>query len=968
MDPTRAPLPVEFRLLGPVAVCDANGEPLAVGSPRQRAVLAALLLHGGESLSVDQFVDLLWPGDAPRTAATMVHGAVAGLRRVLDGNRRGDAPQVLVTRDGGYTLQVAPEQVDAVRFERFMTAGRRLIDESPARASGLLADALGEWRSSALAGVEEHFARAAAARLEELRLQCVELHADAELRLGRQHDAVARLEGLVAAHPLRERLCAHLMLGLYRCGRQADALAAYSTLRRTLVDELGVEPASDLQRLQVSILRHGKELQLADRPVVAYRYAALPVPVSSFVGRDRERDEVSSLLAVHRLVTLTGTGGAGKTRLAVEVTRRLVDCGEVEAVLVDLTPVTTSPLVRETLADALGVRAEPGQGLSRAIGVALSARPVVIVLDNCEHLVAACADLVQSLLAASALVRVLATSREALGVPGEQVHAVQPLSTASPQESWDRIAACEAVQLFEARAAAVRPGFAVTEQNAALVLHVCRRVDGVPLAIELAAARAAALPLSELAGRLDDRFGLLESATRTADRRHRSLSAALDWSYDLLSQAEQSLFVRLAVFPAAFDLRAAEAVAADRALPPRDVALLLSRLVLCSMVQLEDEADGGTRYRLLETTRAYARERLDQAVRVVLDERHAARYLAVAQEAESRLFQVGSGPWLERLHAERDNLRAALRWCFGAGGDPGRGARLVGCLWHYWDLRGARDEGLHWVHNALATVGPSQPGRRMPLLSAGALLHLGRADFTATARLAAEQLTLARDVAHRAWEGDALAMLATIDWAHGRFDRAQQRYEDAVAASLAGDDLWRAAMAEAQLARLHRDRREPDAARAVARRSLAHAEAVGEELARGLALDVLASAEYRWGSDAEARRLVEDALAHYRLVHYREGEASALQLAGAIALRSHARGPARDAFRQSLDLCRRIGHRAGTAAALEGLAAVASTGGEQDEATELTRAAAALRAEIGVAGPTADQPPSTTISCDLAAD
>jgi predicted ATPase/DNA-binding SARP family transcriptional activator len=967
MDPIRAPVPVEFRLLGPLAVCDSDGNRLAVGSPRQRAVLAALLLYRGESLSVDQLVDLLWSGDAPRTAATMVHGAVAGLRRVLERDRRGDAPQVLVTRDGGYTLQVAPEQVDAVRFERLLAAGRRLVDESPAQACGLLADALSEWRSSALVGVEEHFARVEAARLEELRQQCVELHADAELRLGRHHDVVARLEGLVAAHPLRERLTSHLMLALYRCGRQADALAAYSTLRRTLADELAVEPGSELQRLQVSILRHGKELQL-DRPVRAHRYAALPVPVSSFVGRDRERDDVSSLLAAHRLVTLTGTGGAGKTRLAVEVTRRLADCGDADAVLVDLTPVTTSALVRETLADALGVRAEPGQRLSPAIGVALSARPVLIVLDNCEHLVAACADLVQSLLAASALVRVLATSREALGVPGEQVHPVQPLHIASPQESWDRIAACEAVQLFEARAAAVRPGFAVTEQNASLVLHVCRRVDGVPLAIELAAARAAALPLSELAGRLDDRFGLLESATRTADRRHRSLSAAMDWSYNLLSQAEQSLFVRLAVFPAGFDLRAAEAVAADRELPPRDVALLLSRLVLSSMVQLEDEADGGARYRLLETTRAYARERLDQAMRVVLDERHAAHYLAVAQEAEPRLFQVGSGPWLERLHAERDNLRAALRWCFGAGGDPGRGARLVGCLWHYWDLRGAREEGLHWVHNALATVGPDLPGRRMPLLSAGALLHLGRADFVATAHLAAEQLALARDNAHRAWEGDALAMLATIDWARGRFDRAQQRYEDAVGAVLAGGDLWRAAMAEAQLARLHRDRHEPDAARAVALRSLAHAEAVGEELARGLALDVLASAEYRWGSDAEARRLVEDALAHYRLVHYREGEASALQLAGAIALRSHTCGPARDAFRQSLELCRRIGHRAGTAAALEGLAAVASTSGEQSEATELTRAAAALRAEIGLPGPTDEQPPSTTISRDLAAD
>jgi len=277
--------------------------------------------------------------------------------------------------------------------------------------------------------------------------------------------------------------------------------------------------------------------------------------------------------------------------------------------------------------------------------------------------------------------------------------------------------------------------------------------------------------------------------------------------------------------------------------------------------------------------------------------------------------------------------------------------RLVRCLWHYWDLRGVRDAGLHWVHTALAAVGTDRPAQRMPLLSAGALLHLGRADFAATAQLGTEQLALAAAAADRMWEGDALAMLATIDWARGRFDRAQHRYEDAIAASLDGGDLWRAAMEEAQLARLHRDRHEPAAARAVALRSLAHAENVGEGLARGLALDVLASLEHRWGDEAEARRLVEDALAHYRLVHYREGEASALCLAGAIALRSGRSDAAHDAFRLSLQLCRRIGHRAGTAAALEGLAAVASVTDYLDEAAALTHAASSLRAEIGVRRP-----------------
>jgi predicted ATPase/DNA-binding SARP family transcriptional activator len=906
-------------------------------------VLAALLLQRGARLSVERLVDMLWSATPPPTAPTMVHGAVAGLRKALEPDH-GSGVRALVTRDGGYALDVVPEQVDAARFERLLAAGRQMVDESPRFAAGLLAEALAQWRGPALSGVEEPFARAAAARLEGLRLQCVELHADVELRLGHHHAVVAEIEDLVAADPLREGLCARLMLALYRCGRRAEALAAYRVLRRNLVTDLGVEPGPDLQRLELSILRDDDELRVAgsSRSAPLDRPARVPVPVSSFVGRHREQDAVSATLQRHRLVTLTGTGGAGKTRLALEVTRRVVERDGIDAVMVDLAAVA-SP--EEALADALGIRAEPAQPLLRTIAVALSAHPTLVVLDNCEHLVGACADLVQSLLATSPEVRFLATSRESLGVPGERVHPVRPLPTAGAHEGWERTAACEAAVLFADRAAAVRPGFTVTRQNAALVGEVCRRLDGLPLAIELAAARTAVLPLDELVARLDDRFTLLESVTRAADRRHRGLATTLAWSYDLLGAAERALFARLAVFPTTFDPAAVTAVCADDALPADDLGLLLARLVASSLLQFEDEPGGDARYRLLETVREYARRQLDHDTRTALEERHAAHYLAFAQQAEQGLFDAGSGSSLERLHAERDNLRVALEWCFRAGGDPGRGARLVGCLWHYWDVRGARDEGLRWVHTALAT---ERGAERMLLLSAGALLHLGRADFAATAELATEQLALAGTVADRRWEGDALAMLATIDWARGRFDRAQQRYEDAVAASLTAGDVWRAAMAEAQLARLHRDRNEPDAARRVALRSRDHAEEVGEGLAHGLALEVLASLEHRWGGDGTARTLVADALTRYRRIRYREGEASALSLTGAIALRSGDTDAADEAFRQSLQLCRRIGHRAGTAAALEGLAAVAAATGDADRSTALSDAASVLRAEIGV--------------------
>jgi predicted ATPase/DNA-binding SARP family transcriptional activator len=923
--------PVSFRLLGPVSAVDALGVPLALGPARRRAVLAALLLSRDTSVSAERLVEFLWPARVPPTAATMVHGAVAGLRRALelDGRRR-----VLVTRDGGYALEAAADQVDAARFEGMLDEGRRDLVGRPRRAARLLTVALGEWRGPALAGVEESFARAAANRLEELRVQARELHVEAKLRMGHHREVLAEIEELVAEHPLRENLCAHLMLAFYRCERQADALMAYRRLRTALVDELGVEPEQPLRDLELAVLRHDPRLRSS-----ADEATALPAPLGSLVGRADELDDVVGLLREHRLVTLTGPGGVGKTRLAIEVARRESD---VDTCLVDLAPLADPALIEETVADEVGVQAEPGQPLRRTVAAALTARPTLLVLDNCEHVVAESASLVQTLLAAVGSMRVLATSREPLGVPGERVHPVRLLDVPPEGASDEEAAASAAVGLFRDRATSARPGHEETPASAALIGDLCRRLDGLPLAIELAAARAATLPLPDLVERLDDRFALLESATRAADSRHRGLAATLAWGYGLLTIEEQSLFARLAVFRGGFDLDAANAVRGGAA----DVALTLARLVASSMVQLDDQPGGGERYRLLETLRAFAGVRLGANAWPELSEAHAAHYLGLAEQARGHLFAAAAGPWLERLHVERDNLRVALTWCFAR--DPGRGVRLVDCLWHYWDLRGARDEGLYWVNAALHTIGSDSLASRLPLLSAAALLSLGRADLAETERLAGEELTSARADGAGQWEGDALALLATVDWARGRYDRAGQRYEDGVRRSLAAGDVWRAAMAEAQLARLHRDRWEPDAARAVALQALRHAEAVGEGLARGLARDVLASIEQRWGEPGEAARLGAEALALYRGVNYAEGEASALRLVAKIALRTGCAGDARIALSAALDLCRRIGHRAGTAEALEGLAEVAAAVGDPHGAAALLAEAGTVRVETGI--------------------
>ncbi|WP_166459364.1 BTAD domain-containing putative transcriptional regulator [Amycolatopsis pithecellobii] len=921
--------PLSFRLLGPVTALDGTGAPLVLGGPRRRAVLAALLLERGRSLPVERLVELLWPAPAPSSAATMVHGAVAALRRALE-SRGG--PRVLVTRDGGYAVEVLAEQLDIARFETALAEGRRDLAPAPGKAARLLAQALAEWRGPALAGVEETFARAAAQRLDELRVEARALRVDAELRLGHHGAIVAELETLAAEHPLREDVCALLMLALYRCGRQAEALAAYRRLRTVLAGELGVEPEKRLSDLHLAVLRHDPALHPGPAGT-----AVLPAPLGSFVGRGGDVDRIGALLRAHRLVTLTGPGGVGKTRLAVEIARREADA---EAVIVDLAPLADPALLQGLVAEALGVRAEPGQPLARTVAAALAVRPALLVLDNCEHLVAESATLVQLLLAAAAPLRVLATSREPLGVPGERVYSVHPLSIPSEGESAEQAAASAAVRLFGDRAAATGSGFTVTAANVALIGELCRRLDGLPLAIELAAARAATLPLAKLVDRLNDPFALLESVTRAADPRHRSLAATLAWGHGLLGDTERSLFARLAVFPGRFDLAAANAVSGG----PAEVELPLARLVASSLVQPEEQSDGGMRYRLLETVRAYAAAQLDPRGHCEVAEQHAAHYLAVAEEAQPRLFAPRSGPWLARLHTERDNLRAALAWSFAH--DPQRGVRLVNCLWHYWDLRGARDEGLYWVHKALTAAG-SGP-ERLPLLSAGSLLHLGRADLADSEQWAGEQLALGRAHEAPSWTGDALALLATVDWARGRYDRAQRRYEDGVSLSLAGGDVWGASLAEAQLARLHRDRREPDAARAMALRALAHAEEPGESTARGLARDVLASIEHRWGDAEEAARLTGEALALYREVNYAEGEASALRSAATIALGAARTADARAAFQAALEVCRRIGHRAGTAEALEGLAEVAAVTGSSDQAAALNAEAARLRDETGI--------------------
>lgn len=635
---------MEIRLFGLLEVVD-DGRTLPVAGQSERSLLAALACSAGRVVAFDRLIDDLW-GEHLANPTNALQVRVSKLRRQLGGR--------ITTQPVGYALEVDRDDVDVARFAR-LVSGRR-FDEALALYRGApLAEFLGqEW------------ARAEAARLEELYLAAVEEHVENRLRDGGDVALVSELEALVAAHPLRERLRGQLMLALHRNGRSADALARYQDGRCLLLEELGLDPSDALQQLEGAILRQEETLHvpaLRSRPPTN-----LPARLSSFIGRTADLERAVGALGRSRLVTLTGPGGAGKTSLAIEAAQAAVPSYRDGVWFAALAGVTNPAQVPLTIAEALGI-ADPALAPRELISAWLSQREVLLVLDNCEHLVDACAGIVEQMLQSAATgTRVMATSREALGVAGEVQLPVPPLADA------------DAIALFVERAAAVNPSFELGDDEDAVGL-ICERLDGMPLAIELAAARVNMLPAAEIAKRLDDRFRLLTGGPRTAEARHRTLRGTIDWSHDLLTEAQRVLLRRLSVFRGGWTLEAAEDVCAGGAARAGDVLELLTGLVAQSLVV----ASGG-RFRLLETIREYAGDRLvDASEEEALRERHARYFVDLAEQAEPELRRRQQAQWLARLRAENDNFQLALSWCRKRATDePDLGLRLAAALGWYW--------------------------------------------------------------------------------------------------------------------------------------------------------------------------------------------------------------------------------------------------------------------------------------------
>lgn len=684
---------MRFGVLGPLAVWTDAGEPVTIPGLKVRALLTDLLVHEGHPVSVDRLVDDLWGDDRPANPAGALQVRVSQLRKALEDAEPG-AKNLVVSRAPGYLLRCDDGALDAARFAALLAQAEAAT--SPRTRADLLGSALALWRGPAYADfADEEYTRSAVLRLEEQRLSALEQHAEARLELGEHALLVGELGDLVARHPLRERLRAVHMRALYRAGRQSEALAGYAELRDLLAEELGLDPGPELVALHQAILGQDPALSVpAERPVTN-----LPASVSRLIGREDALAEVCALVEDERLVTLTGSGGVGKTRLAVEVASRLLDSCADGAWFVALDQTSGSPA--ESVVAALDIREDASDG---HLVAALRSRRMLLVLDNCEHVVEQVAELAETLLRACPGVRILATSREPLAVAGEVLWSVPPLDVPSSADLTS-MARSDAVRLFVVRAAASARGFALDAANAQAVAQLCRRLDGIPLALELAATRVRALGVHGVVERLDDRFRLLASGTRGAPARQRTLTAVIDWSWELLTDDERIVLRRLAVHADGCTLETAEAVCTLDA-DDLDVLDLLARLVDRSLVVVAD-APTGVRYRLLESVSEYCRAKAAEAgeldaVRLA----HLRHYLGLAERAEPELYARHQREWLLRLDAEAANLRTALDTAV-ARADAGAAARLVNALTWYWFLRGRLAEARRSIDAALSV--PATP-------------------------------------------------------------------------------------------------------------------------------------------------------------------------------------------------------------------------------------------------------------------
>jgi predicted ATPase/DNA-binding SARP family transcriptional activator len=917
---------MEFSILGPLEV-RAGDRAVVLGGTKPRALLAVLLLHANQAVSAERLALALWGEDAPGGAVKTVQVHLSRLRRAL-----GD-PDVVTTTGAGYRLRVQPGELDAQRFNQLVGEGRDALAVGDAEAAGaVLREALGLWRGpplDELAGMP--FAPAEIARLEEERLAALELRVQADLAAGRHAELVAELGRLTREHPLREGLHGQLMLALYRSGRQADALDAYRHAREELVEQLGVEPGEELAELQQAILAHDPSLASPRRERAVQGDGRLPWLPNRTIGRDREIATIAGRLRPGgvRLLTLTGPGGVGKTRLAIEVARAMEPAFADGACFLPLVAVRRVEDVPMATVRALGAVVLEGESAEQAVERFLAARQLLLVADNCEHLDGV-STFIAEMLESCPGVTVLATSREPLALRAEERHAVPPLSLPDAEAGTGA-----AVTLFAERARAHDPEFAVNGGSNAAVADICTRLDGLPLAIELAAARCSLLTPVEIAQRLDTALGALGTGASDAPARQQTLRATIDWSYDLLEDDEKACFARFAVFTGGATVDAVETITGAG-------LDTIDRIVAKSMLTRVRQPDGRTWLAMLELIREYARERFTadsdaEAVR----ERHFRHFLSLAERSgdERALWGVDRKEHLVRLDADIENLHAALAWAV-ASVDAGSALAMCAALGVYWQMRHRYADAVRWIDEALELPGAeAHPALRVRVLCIKwyAVFPLGR-------RAEQPELTEAEGLARAMGDPALLSMVlqtrAGEAVTHEQLELADRLADEALVCARSAGDEWRLAMAAYAKAIASRT---PADLRGLVDGAVALLERVGNVY---FVADLLASAAYAalcLGSDVDASELVARATPVTRDLDNPSLWMMVRGNAGMAALFTGDTDAARDAFREELELSRELAILPFAGEGLAGLAAVAVVRGELERAAWLCGAAATHR-------------------------
>ncbi|MGI5524765.1 BTAD domain-containing putative transcriptional regulator [Micromonospora sp. CA-259024] len=837
---------MQVGMLGPFEVRTDDGAFTDVPGARLRGLLAALALNPGHVVPKATLVDWIWGEHPPSDASNALQRLVSRLRKLL--------PEGLIEgQTDGYRLTVEPDVVDAVRFERLV--GQARDDEGPQRVRRLR-EALALWRGAAMQDVglaDSAALDAAVTRLERLRLTAIEDRFDAEISLGHGPEVVAELTDLVAAHPVRERLVIALMRALAASGRDTEALLVYQRTSEALADALGVDPSPELSALHVALLR-GEVGRREEN-----RKTNLRAELSSFIGKDDAAAEVGALVAEHRLTTLIGPGGSGKTRLATETARRMLDDLPDGAWLVELAAIGADGDVVQAALAGLGLRdallgEAPSMELIDRLVAAIRDREALLILDNCEHVIESAAAFAHRLLGECRRLRILATSREPLGITGEALWPVAPLAMPAADAGPAEIESSPAVRLLRDRAGAVRRDLGADAHTLSTMARVCRALDGMPLAIELAAARLRTMSIDQLARRLDDRFRLLTGGSRTALPRHRTLRAVVDWSWELLTDAERTVLCRLSVFAGGVSLEAAERVCAGDVVERDEVLELLTALAEKSL--LVAEGDEAPRYRMLGTIKEYAAHRLAEAGESDLARHaHLAYFTELTETAEPQLRRADQVKWLAALEAEHDNIGSAMRGALATGEAHAAMRLAAGAGWYWW-LGGHRTEGMELITAATETPGEVADEIRATVYALVVLfLNSGPGDE----HQAAEWIHKAYELSQRSHGSHpGMALVVPLE----RMVRAPDAILPAWEPLLDNEDPWVRALARLQLGKMRiilgQDGRDVDAYLEAA---LAEFRALGERFGISFALTELAELIAVRGEFAGACEHYEEAIA-----------------------------------------------------------------------------------------------------------